>query len=433
MPDIKDSAPVQKVEAAEKRFQPLLDFWAKVSNDWNFQLASMLSYSFLTSLFPLLLVIVAIAGLVIGAVSHDSLLAFENSVSKALPAGIGPQFINAVVKDLNKNAGPILIIGVLTALFGGSRLFIAIENCAGIIFRLRGRAPLQQNLTAVGMTLLYVILVPIIIGADALPGVLFGALGFSTHQGFSGFLVQLLGIVTGFIAAVILFGAIYIIVPNRPVHLKEVWKGVLAAGALLVLYELLFPLYTSTLLKPGNYGALAGFAIVILVFFYYLSFILLLGMEINSWASGQRQTAGDIQSIIHEVQAHNSTRGAAGPTAGTKTEDIEHHKGAQAMRDGQTAIKHERTDHHYDMQPPKYAEANKQDATSGKNSATSPDQQPTTSTRSNGDRPQSAMPARLPGTVTRPLPPKQSIAAEVIVLGATIAPALWWMLRHARR
>jgi hypothetical protein len=137
----------------------------------------------------------------------------------------------------------------------------------------------------------------------------------------------------------------------------------LLAGALLVLYELLFPLYTTHFLKPGNYGSVAGFAIVLLLFFYYLAFILLLGMEINSWMGGQRQTASDIVGIMHEVQAHNTTRGAAGPTAGSASEDIQNSKGAAAMGNDRAAIQHERHEHHATAVPPKYAEVDRRDAT----------------------------------------------------------------------
>jgi uncharacterized BrkB/YihY/UPF0761 family membrane protein len=65
--------------------------------------------------------------------------------------------------------------------------------------------------------------------------------------------------------------------------------------------------------------------VVILVFFYYLAFILLLGAEINSWVAGQRETATDMPGILHAVQAHRSTRDAAGPTAGEPQEEMQRH------------------------------------------------------------------------------------------------------------
>jgi hypothetical protein len=67
--------------------------------------------------------------------------------------------------------------------------------------------------------------------------------------------------------------------------------------------------------------------------------------EIKSWAVGQRETAADIPGVLHKVQAHNKTRGAAGPTAGAPHEDLQHSKGPAAMADVISALEHERRDH----------------------------------------------------------------------------------------
>jgi hypothetical protein len=53
---------------------------------------------------------------------------------------------------------------------------------------------------------------------------------------------------------------------------------------------------------------------------------LLLGAEINSWAAGQRETASDLPGVLHAVQAHDSTRGAAGPSAGEPQEEMQRHR-----------------------------------------------------------------------------------------------------------
>jgi Virulence factor BrkB len=103
------------------------------------------------------------------------------------------------------------------------------------------------------------------------------------------------------------------------------WRGAVVAAFLLLLYELVFPLYTHFILNPNNYGTIAAFAVVMLVFLYYLAFILLLGAELNSWAAGQRETAADLPSILHAVQAHRSLQGAAGPTAGAPHEEMQPH------------------------------------------------------------------------------------------------------------
>ncbi len=331
------------------------NFWTKINNDWILNLSALLAYNILMSVFPILLVLLAIAGFFLNAISPGSLASLENHIQSAVPGGSG-LFGAKSLKNLGNSAGLVFIIGVVVSLFTGSRLFITMENCFGIIFRLRGRDVIHQNLMAIGMLLIYAVLVPLMFLASTLSTAIGGAI-FPHAGGFALFLIQAAGVVTGFVVACIFFGVIYVVVPNRPVEWREVWRGTLVAAALFVLYEILFPFYKSRLLKPGNYGSLAGFAIVILTFFYYTGFILLLGAEVNSWALGQRQTMGDLNALIHEVQAHNTTRGVAGPTAGTVQEDMQNHKGEEAMSTPERAVEHERIDHHTHAEPPKYAEA----------------------------------------------------------------------------
>ena len=93
-----------------------------------------------------------------------------------------------------------------------------------------------------------------------------------------------------------------------------------------------FPWYTSHFVQVGNYGSIGAFAIIILLFFYYLGVILLLGAEINSWVAGQRETAADLPGMLHAIQAHRSLHGAAGPTAGMPHEELQHHDPSRMSR-----------------------------------------------------------------------------------------------------
>lgn len=343
------------------RIQPALDFWQKVSNDWVFNMAAMIAYNMLMSIFPLLLVLIAIAGFIVGTISPASRAQLISSLADALPggaSGAGGAIVTGVANNLTKTAGVSLIVGLVTAIYSGSRLFTLLESAFSVVFRLRARNFIRQNIMAIGMLLLYAILVPVIFLASILPAAVLNAIGpLPGGSAVTGFLVQAAGVVVALLAAFLLFGAIYVVVPNRKVHWNEVWKGTLVASVLLLVYELVFPIYQSLLLKPSNYASIGAFAIIILVFFYYFGFIVLLGAEVNSYASGQRATAGDIPAVFHEVQAHNTTRGAAGVTAGTAREDLQHHKGAAAMRTPATAVEHEHEDHKGDVQPPEFAEA----------------------------------------------------------------------------
>src|SRR5689334_2681838 len=55
------------ISRARTGAKPALNFWSKVSNDWVFNLSGMLAYNILMSLFPILLVLLAVAGFILGA------------------------------------------------------------------------------------------------------------------------------------------------------------------------------------------------------------------------------------------------------------------------------------------------------------------------------------------------------------------------------
>ncbi len=331
----------------------LVEFWLKITNDWIFNLSAVLAYNMLVSTIPILLALLVISGFFIGSVSPQTAAALQRSLAHSLPAGIGPVEVKAVADSMKRSAPLILWLSVLTSIFLGSRLFIAMENCFGIIFRLRGRNLVRQNVMAVAMMVLYLILVPLLFLASIAPAALLRLLDVNGHSGFGGFLLQVAGLLVAWLIALMLFGAIYMVVPNRNVRWQEVWHGAVAAASLLMLYEALFPFYVSLLLHPDNYGTIVGLLLVTLLFFFYLSFILLLGAEVTSWALGQRRTLGDLATLIHEVQAHNSTCDAAGPTAGRPSEDLKHHLGAEAKATREAGFRHERVDHRDDGRPPK--------------------------------------------------------------------------------
>ena len=299
---------------AEKAAGDATTFFAKINADWIFTWSGTLAYSFLTSIFPLMLVILAIAGLLLGALSPATYHSLENSIAGALPSGIGHTIVSAAITSLQRNAGVILIIGVITAIFGGSRLFVAIENAFGAVLRLHPRSFIQQNLVAILMTLVFAVGGPLLFLAGIIPTLALKSLSSAAPSALTSFIVQVIGLAIGFLVAAVLFGAIYVVMPNQKVDWHDVWKGSVVAAALLVVYELLFPIYESFLLHPGNYGSLAGFAILLLVFFYYLSFILLLGVEINAWQQGQRTATDELVIFTKPEEAAKTAKSNKAPS-----------------------------------------------------------------------------------------------------------------------
>jgi membrane protein len=302
----------------------LKDFWTKISNDWVFNLSAMLAYNLLMSIVPLLAMFLSIFGLVLGGMAPGVQQNFINGVAGGIPGG-GQEFIKAALNRLAASSGVFAIITILVSAWFGSRLFVAIDQCFGIIFRLPSRKFLRQNAVALGMLFIFAVLIPVLLAVSAAPSflsttVINRLLGQSTA---SAILLAIVSVLAGYIIASVLFLAIYTILPNRPLRVKDAWVGALVAGALLQVYSVAFPFYAAQFLKPENYGSTAGFAVLILVFFYYFGIILLLGAEINSFWMGQRQTATSLPGILYEVQVRASAEGAAGPTAGQLQENIQ--------------------------------------------------------------------------------------------------------------
>jgi len=301
-------------------------FWIKINHDWIFNLSSLLAYNFLMSMVPILILLLALVGFALRLVLPDAQALLQRGVTDVLPSPVGNIVTASVADHLRTSAHWLLVVGIGTSIITGSRLFVTLEGTLGVVFRLRGRNLIQQNIMALGMLFIYMILVPLLIFASILPATVVGVLDPHNSSLLAGVVLTVLGFVVAFLVALCLFGWIYLIVPNRSQRRWRIGKGTVVASLLLVIYEVVFPLYERFLLHPNNYGSVAGFAVVILLFFYYLAFILLLGAEINSWDIGQRETAADLPGILHAIQAHDSTTGAAGPTAGQPQEELQLHR-----------------------------------------------------------------------------------------------------------
>lgn len=332
-------------------------FWTKLNNDWIFNLAGLLAYNFLMALFPLLLLLFAACGVVLDLLSPSMELQLQHALADALPGATGPILVQAVSTHLKKSVGLLLVVGLVAAGIAGSRLFVTLEGCFGIIFRLRGRDPVRQNRMAFGMLALYLLVAPIVLLITILPTGLLSLVDPGGQSPFAVLLSDGMRLLVWFAAALLFFGVTYTLVPHRQRALRTWranWKGTLVAAVLLMLYQGVFRLYQQYLLHADNYGTVAAFALVILLFLYYLAFILLLGAEVNSWAAGQRATAADLPGVLHAVQAHHSLRGAAGPTAGMPQEEMQRHTRSRLVRYAEAVLRRTGSGRPFSLRLPRF-------------------------------------------------------------------------------
>ncbi|TMD64693.1 MAG: YihY/virulence factor BrkB family protein [Chloroflexi bacterium] len=284
------------VQAVEKEVKPLQALLRKFSNDWSMTLSAALAYNILLATFPMLVALLAVLGLLLSAFGQNA-TGLMLQVTSALPKEIGTaNIVRGVEQNLARSSGLLSIIAVLTAIFGGSRLFILLEACFCIIYRVRPRTMIRQNLMAIGMLLVFIILVPIMAFAGSIPALAFSLLRY-TPFGQNALLASVAGFLGGLIASFILFEFIYVVVPNQHVRLRHGWLGAVVAAVALQIYLLLFPLYATHFLN-GLAGAI-GFAAILIVFFYYFAVILILGAEVNAFfAEGVRPIPNDLATFV---------------------------------------------------------------------------------------------------------------------------------------
>jgi YihY family inner membrane protein len=309
----KKSAPkiVQKVA---QKVQPLQAFFTKFNNDWVTTLAAGLAFSILTAIFPMVIAIVSLVGLVLGALDPAAKTQLLTTLSTLFPETLsanGQNVLAPVINSLSKDAGLLGIFAILTSVFGGSRLFITLEGYFDIIYHTRPRNFIPQNVMALAMMVVFLVLVPLMVFGGAVPALVLSLLkmtplGSIPHLDL---LFSLGGLLLGCLLAWALFLVIYMVVPNQPISLRKSWLGSLVAALLVQLYLTLFPFYVTHFLGTytGSAGA-AGFAVILVFFLYYFSIILLLGAEINAYFGEQiRATPASIPTMIHTLTSHLST------------------------------------------------------------------------------------------------------------------------------
>lgn len=281
------------LSSAEKEAKSMTLFFRKFGYDWVTTFAAALAYSLLTAMLPIAIAIVAILALILllipGQQGHSTnILGNIHSIP-----GLGTTqqtLIQSVTQRLSQSAWFLAVLATVVAIFSGSRLFVAMENTMDIIYRVRPRPALRQNLVAIGMMLIFTLLVPIMVGATTLPTIILTtvagnpalkAIPFLSAVASNAVIVTIAGYAGGLLAAFLLFEAIYVVVPNQRIHLKKSWQGALVAALLLEIFIAFFPFYTSHFIN--SYSGQIAFTVILLAFFYYFAIILLLGAEVNAF------------------------------------------------------------------------------------------------------------------------------------------------------
>jgi membrane protein len=252
------------------------------SDDNAGRMSAALSYYATFSLAPLLILVIAIAGLAFGR------QAAEGHLVDQLSGFIGSQSAVAIQSMIQVAWKPTKgvvasILSILTLLFGSLGVLVELKQALNKIWR----SPVDSSLASVitdrlrslGLILGvgFLLLVSLVVSA--------GIAAFEHLVGpmlpLSEFFAHALNLGVSFAIITGLFGLIFKWLPDTYVAWRDVWTGAAVTSFLFTVGKQVFGLYLGRASVSSAYGA-AGSVVIILLWVYYSAMILYFGAEFTA-------------------------------------------------------------------------------------------------------------------------------------------------------
>jgi membrane protein len=251
-----------------------------------------------TSLGPVVLVVVAIAGLAFGEAAARGAISAELS---GLMGKASADLVQTAVQGAGGGSGGIIasIVGGVTLLLSVSGVFGEMQAALNAIWKappqgstitrlLRARAASLGLVAALG----FLMLVSLVISAllAALANVVNAVLPIGAE------VLEAMNFVISFALISVMFAAIYKVLPDVNLSWHDVLVGAVMTALLFTVGKFLIGLYLGRSAVASSYGA-AGALIVVLLWVYYSAQIFLLGAEFTKIYASRRGTLAAVRAV----------------------------------------------------------------------------------------------------------------------------------------
>jgi membrane protein len=254
------------------------------------QRAAGVAYYAILSIFPLLLGLIAVFGFFLPSVNlQDELLKF---VGNNIPGATN--IVKENIAGIIKLRGVMSILGVVILIWGASALFSAISLAINRAWDInKYRHFFIRKASELGMVFGTGILFLLSLGASAIVTLMQGVLNLPVTDMAT---VYVIGRLIAFLLMFAVFLLLYKLVPNTKTNWRHIWQGALLAAALFELARTLFIFYLENFADYQLiYGSITSI-IVLLVWIYYSSFIMILGAEFTYQYSRMQHSVTTVRS-----------------------------------------------------------------------------------------------------------------------------------------
>jgi membrane protein len=269
--------------------------------DW----AAALTYYSVLAMFPALIALVSIVGLV---ADPDSVTrSLEQIIRELGPASAADTF-DGPIKSLTAHrstAGVLFVVGIAGAIYAASGYIGAFIRASNVIYEVQeGRPFWKLRPLQLGVTLVMVLATALVFVALVLSGPLAGAVGSAV--GLSNVVVTVYGlakwpVLAGLVLAML--ALLYYAAPNaRIAGLRWITPGSVVALALWVGASAVFALYVANFGSyDKTYGTLGG-VVTFLVWLWLTNIAVLVGAELNAELERSRQLEAGVPGAGDSIQ-----------------------------------------------------------------------------------------------------------------------------------
>lgn len=285
-------------------------------DDYASSMGAALAYYTLFSIAPLLIIVIAIAGLVFG---QD---AARGEIVAQIQGLLGRDGAIAVQGLLKSTSEPVegivaIVLSSIMLFIGATTVFAELQSDLDRIWRVSARAKqngifimLRTRLLSFGLVLGlgFLLLVSLLIGAAIAA---FGRWWEGFFEGWEAIL-QTIDFFLSFAITTVLFAMIYKLMPRARIAWRDVWIGAAVTALLFEIGKLLIGLYLGKANVVSGFGA-AGSLVVLLVWVYFAAQIFLLGAEFT-WVYANEHGSKADRSGQRSLPVESNHSGAAQTT-----------------------------------------------------------------------------------------------------------------------
>jgi membrane protein len=286
--------------------------WREVQEDEVFSRAAELSYYFLLALFPFLIFITSIIGMVLGSGTGTRHALFDY-LARVMPPSAYQLISSTMLEVSSASGGGKLSFGILAALWAASNGLTAITTSLNVAYDLKeSRSWWKQRLTSISLTIALSVLIigalVLVIAGGRIAEWLAASYGFGPFFPTAWKIIQWPVILACMILA---FALIYYFAPDfREQSWQWLTPGAAIGVALWLIVSLGFRVYLHFFDSySATYGSL-GAVIVLMLWLYFTGAAVLIGGEINSEIENAAAKQGEPEAKEKGEKAPNEKEGA---------------------------------------------------------------------------------------------------------------------------